>query len=73
MYSPDHPKSTVTIDTDWGTSEKITDVDVVVFTNTTPTTFVLMKKGERKHELYLIKGTTIKIYTDNKLIETYTL
>jgi len=72
FFSPDYLTSDVTIETTWGTSEKITNVDVVIVTKTNPTTLVLMRVGEPVSEIYLIDGTTIKIYTDNKLIKTLT-
>jgi hypothetical protein len=72
FYSPDYENSDVVIETAWGTSDKITNVDVVIFTNNENTTFYLMKDKTKKNELYLVDGTTIKIYTNNQLMKTFT-
>lgn len=72
FYSPDYTHSTVVMTTDWGVTDKIDNVNVVVMIdNNNATTLYLMKGKEVVNEIYLIDGITVNVYSNNQLIKTF--
>jgi hypothetical protein len=71
FYSPDYTNSTVVMTTDWGTTDTVKDVNVVVMTKDNNTTLYLIKGKEVVNEIYLIDGITVNVYANNQLLKTF--
>jgi hypothetical protein len=57
--------------TDWGTTDTVKDVNVVVMTKDNNTTLYLIKGKEVVNEIYLIDGITVNVYANNQLLKTF--